>query len=329
MLLRRIEGRTLDQALAAVSAECGEDALVVETKATRDGYLVIACRPEPALPLPRDQADALPRPRWSRGFEPLAQRALAFGLSERIIGAVEQALVGTRVVTTRVGDPALPTLATRVLQSLVRTDGRVEGATAQPRVVAVVGPTGAGKTTTLAKLAARAVAAGRDVAIVTLDTYRVAAVEQLRAFADRLDVPLEIAFTPQDLRRALQQFGDKQRVFVDTTGRSPLDRDAMQALAGTLHGKNVATMLCLPAQTRAADAALVLDRYDVLGIDMVALTKWDETLSPGEALSALIERGLPLSHVTTGQEVPADIVAADAAQLAAAAFDQAPAGAVA
>ncbi|HLQ37339.1 MAG TPA: AAA family ATPase [Planctomycetota bacterium] len=323
MLLRRIEGKTLDQALDRVRAECGEHALLVETRATGNGYLVVAARPDAAVPPPRHQAGAIPPPKWTRGFQPLALRAALFGLSERLLRAVEDSLAGTRVNLQRPGDPALPALAQRVLQALLRVDVRIEQARDHLRI-AVVGPTGVGKTTTLAKLAARAVTAGQDVAIVTVDTYRVAAVEQLRAFADLLDVPCEVAFTPQELRRALLRHGARDRVFVDTTGRSPLDRSAMQALAGTLGNKSVLTLLCLAANTRRRDCEMMLDRYDLLGIDAVALTKWDETAMPGETLSALIERGLPLSHVTIGQEVPADIVTADAAELAAAAL--APAG---
>jgi flagellar biosynthesis protein FlhF len=239
-----------------------------------------------------------------------------------VLAAVENALLGTKVELSRPGDPALPVLCQRVLQALIRTEARFEAmpAAAELQTQVLVGPTGVGKTTTLAKLASRAVHQGQRVAIVTLDTYRVAAVEQLRAFADLLDVPLEVAFTPQDLRRALQTHCHCDRIFVDTTGKSPLDRDALGTLHGTL-GNKATTLLCLAAATRRRDSELILEAYESLGVAAAVLTKWDETLVPGEALSVLIERGLPLSHVTIGQEVPADILAADPAQLAAAAFD--------
>jgi flagellar biosynthesis GTPase FlhF len=321
MLLKRIEGKTLNEALARVRTECGEDALLVETRATAAGYLVVAAEKDTTLP-PRPRGGQL-LSRWTRGFHPMAERAESFGLSHRILAAVEHALLGTKVNLSRAGDPALPALCVRVLEALIKTESRFEGEPVEPpfRVTALVGPTGVGKTTTLAKLAARAVNAGQRVAIVTADTYRMAAVEQLRAYADLLDVPLHVTFTPQDLRRAVLQCADADRVFIDTTGRSPLDRDALRALGGTLAAQQPSVILCISAGTRARDCEAVLDAYDEMHVRGAALTKWDETVMPGEALSAVVERGLPVCHVTVGQEVPADIVAASPALLAAAAFD--------
>lgn len=324
MLLKRIEATSLQQALERVRAECGDDALVVETRSTQRGYLVVAARPDTALE-PRDQIGRPAAPttaRWTRGFLPLARRAEAFGLSARIMTAVENAMLGTRVDLSRPGDPALPNLCVRVLQALLPIETRFEGRPVHRdfHAIALVGPTGVGKTTTLAKLAARAVAAGQDIAIVTIDTYRTAAVEQLRAFADLLHVPLDVAFTPHDLRRLLKQHAQKDRVFVDTTGRSPLDRDALQAGGAALPEREIARLLCVAAGTRRRDTDVILDAYDRAGIDGICLTKWDETTMPGEALSAVAERGLRMSHIGTGQDVPADIAVAEAVLLARAAF---------
>jgi flagellar biosynthesis protein FlhF len=325
MLLKRFEAKTLPQALELVRGECGENALVVETRPTSKGFLVVAARPDPTpVPAmrPRDQAGAQTLlSRWTRGFQPLAEHATDFGITGNVLRAVERALLGTRVDLSRPGDPALPELAAKVLAGLIRGEARLED---DPHgrfaTIALVGPTGVGKTTTLAKLAGRARARGERIAIVTLDTYRVAAVEQLRAFADLLDAPFTVAFTPMDLRRALHEHRGC-RVFVDTTGKSPRDRDAMPLLEGHLKAGECATLLCLAAGTRARDSRIVLDAFEPLGIDAVCLTKWDETVAPGEALAAVVERGLPLSHVCVGQEVPADIVPATGLQLARAAFD--------
>lgn len=322
MLLKRIEAKTLPDALAKVRAECGEDALLVETKQTPRGYLIVAASPQAAAPRALDQAGgASLLSKWTRGFQPLADAATAFGLPDSVLRAVERALLGTRVDLSRPGDPAVPGLAAKVLAGLLRREARVEDADAAFRTLALVGPTGVGKTTTLAKLAARAKDRGERVAILTLDTYRMAAVEQLRAYADLLAVPFEVCFTATDLRRALQQHADKDRVYVDTTGRSPRDREALPLLEGNLRAGQCASLLCLAAGTRAADARLVLDAYEPLGLDAVCLTKWDETTAPGEALGAVVERGLPLSHVCVGQEVPQDILAAEPQALAEAAFD--------
>jgi len=331
MLLKRIEGKSLPQALERVRAECGQDALVVETRATPGGYLVVAARREAALQ-GRDQAGRTRLSKWARGFSELADKATDFGLSGAILGAVERALLGTRVDLSRPGDPALPNIASRVLASLVRTTDAIENLQEGPesegcRALALVGPTGVGKTTTLAKLAARARSRGERVAIVTIDTYRVAAVEQLRAFADLMAVPFTVAFTASDLRRAMRENADCDRVYVDTTGKSPRDTAALPMLEGYLRAGECSTLLCLAAGTHRRDSELVLNAFDPLGISAVCLSKWDETIMPGGSLSVVIERGLPLSHLCVGQEVPADIVTADAAAIAAAAFDTEAAGA--
>jgi flagellar biosynthesis GTPase FlhF len=315
MLLRRFQGPTLPDALAEVERHCGAGALLVETRRTPKGYLVVAARAPQARPQP---ARATGGRTWTAGFAPLARRALAFGLGETVLAAVEDAMAGTRVHLGRAGDPAVAGIAARILKALIKVE---DTATSPWRVTALVGPTGVGKTTTLAKLAARAQRErGESVAIVTVDTYRVAAVEQLRAYADMLGVPFEVAFTPLDLKRAMQRFAAADRVFVDTSGRSPFDAEALAQTRGTLEGARPACLLCLPAGARRPDVAAATAAFEPLGVDAVVLTKWDETRVPGEALSTCIEQGLPLAHVTTGQEVPQDIVRADAGALAASAL---------
>ena len=254
----------------------------------------------------------------SPGFAPTAQRALAFGLSEGVLTAIEDAMRGTKVNLARAGDPAVDGIAARILKALIKTEDTTSPAF---RVTALLGPTGVGKTTTLAKLAAAAQRErGESVAIITVDTYRVAAVEQLRAYADMLQVPFEIAFTPLDVKRALQRFADVDRVFLDTSGRSPFDQEALAQARGSVEAARPACLLCLPAGLRRVDAEAALAAFEPIGVDALAITKWDETRVPGETLSLCIENGLGIAHVTMGQEVPADIVAGDAGMLAASAL---------
>ncbi len=320
MLLKRIEAKTLPEAIDRVRAECGADALVVETRPTRDGYLVVASKPE-AQPARRDQAGSTSfLSKWTKGFRPLADKAADFGLSKTILQAVERALLGTRVELSQPGDPALPNLASRVLAALVHHEPRVEGEDGF-KTIALVGPTGVGKTTTLAKLAARAKDRGERVAIVTLDTYRMAAVEQLRSFAELLDVPFSVALSTTDVRRAVKEHEHFDRVFIDTAGRSPRSHESLPKMQSTLRAAGAHSLLCMAAGTRARDSEVVLRAYEPLGVDAVCLTKWDETVAPGEALAAVVEQGLPLSHLCIGQEVPSDIVVADGLQIAQAAFD--------
>ena len=324
MLLKRIEAKTLPEAIERVRTECGTDALVVETKPTRTGYLVIAGKPDTPVQS-RDQAGSTSfLSKWTKGFQPLAEKASDFGISHMILAAVERALLGTRVELSQPGDPALPSLASRVLAALVHNEPRVESSPGF-QTLAVVGPTGVGKTTTLAKLAARAKDRGERVAIITLDTYRMAAVEQLRTFAELLDVSFSVALSANVVRRAIDDNIHVDRIFIDTTGKSPRCRDSLPMLDSTLRAIGANTLLCMAAGTRSRDSKVVLNAYEPMGIDAVCLTKWDETVAPGESLAAVIEQGLPLSHLCIGQEVPSDIVVADGKQLAQAAFDCEPA----
>lgn len=317
MILKRIHGKTLSEAIGKAQRECGKDALLVETKQTDSGYELVAARPN--WPRGHRAATSAPSPRLAvgRGFAKAAQPARRFGISQGLLHLVEEALIGTRVDVAREGDPALPSVAARVLRSLIATTSLDSH-----RLVALVGPTGVGKTTTIAKLAAQAARErGESVVLVTVDTWRVAGVEQLRSFAELIGVPCEVAFTALALEQILAKHSKADKIFVDTTGRSPFDRPALAALRKTLAGRGVACALCLPAATRRSDAEAILDTFSSLAPNAAILTKWDETAIPGEALSALVERGLALSHVTTGQNVPQDLVLADAGALAATAFD--------
>lgn len=316
MMLRRIQAPTLPEALAQVERECGQGALLVETRRTPRGFLVVAAEaPKTRVAPPRRQPGSR---HWLPGFAPIARRAAAFGLGDAVLGALEDAMSGTRVNLSRAGDPAVDSIAARILKALIKT---ADLSSAAFRTVALLGPTGVGKTTTLAKLAARAQRdRNESVAILTVDTYRVAAVEQLRAYADMLQVPFEVAFTPLDVKRALQRFAHADRVFLDTSGRSPFDQEALAQARGTLDGSDAAGLLCLPAGMRRVDAEAAIAAFEPLGIDAIALTKWDETTVPGETLSLCVEGGLPIGCVAVGQEVPADLLDADAGALAASAL---------
>ncbi|MBI3636880.1 MAG: hypothetical protein HY216_11845 [Candidatus Rokubacteria bacterium] len=178
----------------------------------------------------------------------------------------------------------------------------------RPRRVAFVGPTGAGKTTTLAKVAARAqLEQGRRVGIITIDTYRIGAVPQLQAYAEILGAPLAVAETPEALADALARMNDVDIVFIDTIGRSPLGGGA-EGLAPFLSVAAADEVhLVLSAITRPGDSMRAARAFARLVPNRLSITKIDETEDHSALLMAARGTGLPLQWLGTGQEVPDDL----------------------
>ena len=183
-------------------------------------------------------------------------------------------------------------------------------------VAAFVGPTGVGKTTTLAKVAAQAaLRQNLDVAIVAADTFRIAGIEQVKVYAELLGVPWTVAAGPVELRQALGRFKDKDLVLVDTTGRSPWRDDTYEHLESLLGGLPIERHLCVPASTSGADMSRIVDRYGAGGVRSLVVTKMDEARAVGGVVHACWNTGFQIAHVTTGQDVPGDIETPDADRL--------------
>jgi flagellar biosynthesis protein FlhF len=186
------------------------------------------------------------------------------------------------------------------------------------RVVALVGPTGVGKTTTVAKLAANfKLAHGFRPGLVTVDTYRIAAVEQLRTYAEIIDLPLAVANSPGEMTRAIDELGDVDIVLIDTAGRSPRDEVKIRELADFLaeaRPDEVHLVLSAVAGERSLRAAV--ERFAQVRADRLILTKLDEADGLGGVLAVLGQADRPVSYLTTGQAVPDDIEPADRARLA-------------
>ncbi|MCC6872819.1 MAG: AAA family ATPase [Sandaracinaceae bacterium] len=187
------------------------------------------------------------------------------------------------------------------------------------RVVALVGPTGVGKTTTLAKIAANtALVEHRKVGLVTLDGYRVGATAQLEQYADLIGLPMIVATEARSFARALERLAEAELVLVDTAGRAPRDREALAALAETLHGAgvHVEVCLCLSAASREIELRDTIERHTALLPTFLALTKLDEALRHDSALTACLLAGGSLAWMTAGQRVPEDLMIATPDKLA-------------
>lgn len=186
------------------------------------------------------------------------------------------------------------------------------------RVVALVGPTGVGKTTTVAKLAANfKLVHGLRPGLVTVDTYRIAAVEQLRTYADIIDLPLVVANAPEEMEEAIEGLGPVDLVLIDTAGRSPRDEVKIRELADFLaEARPDEIHLVLSATSGERSLRAAVDRFAVARADRLILTKLDEADGLGGSLAVIGQANLPVSYLTTGQAVPDDIEPADRSRLA-------------
>ncbi|MDI6906124.1 MAG: flagellar biosynthesis protein FlhF [Thermoanaerobacterales bacterium] len=185
-------------------------------------------------------------------------------------------------------------------------------------VLVFVGPTGVGKTTTLAKLAAQlALIEHRRVAMVTIDTYRLGAVEQLRTYAEIMDLPLEVALTPGDLAQALARHADADYILVDTAGRPSKNREQVRELQGFLQliDRPFDVLLVLSSNTKMRDLGRITSDFQVLDYAKLVFTKVDETETLGCLINVVHEVGRPVVYITNGQNVPYDIRAVDPQRL--------------
>ncbi|WP_123040058.1 flagellar biosynthesis protein FlhF [Cohnella candidum] len=186
-----------------------------------------------------------------------------------------------------------------------------EGIGQGTRIVHFVGPTGVGKTTTIAKLAAdQAFSHRRTVGFITADTYRISAVDQLRTYADILNVPLEVVFSPGELARAYKKLADRDLLFMDTAGRNYRNELFVSEVNSLLApGEKTETFLVLSLTHKYADMKTIASQFAKYGIRRVLLTKADETDTYGSMLNLVRDFSFPISYITCGQTVPDDIKA--------------------
>lgn len=307
-------------ALAQVKAELGPEAIIlssrqvpaplggetcVEIKAVSEkGAAELGVRA--STPTSGKQSGGIVERRLARmGVPATAARTLA-----RRVAMVN----GSVPISLSLARPAL----TEVLEQEMLFGGSV--AESASRTIALVGPTGVGKTTTVAKIAAHeALVRRRRIALISLDHYRVAGVEQLQRFADLMGVPMETAHDPASLGAALRRFGDADLILIDTPGRSPRDRQAVSEMGAMLHGTGepIEVQLCIAAATAERELRSTIDLHGALRPTRLISTKVDEAFYHGTIVAAQVMAGLPITYLTTGQRVPEDIEVAGPARVAA------------
>jgi flagellar biosynthesis protein FlhF len=206
----------------------------------------------------------------------------------------------------------------RTIEDEIRVTGPISAGAGDRRIVALVGPTGVGKTTTIAKLAANfRLKERRKVGLITVDTYRIAAVEQLRTYADIIDLPMSVVSTPREMREAVTRMSDLEIILMDTAGRSPRDEVKIQELRAMLvEAKADEVHLVLSAVGGAAGLRRTAEQFAAAGTTALVLTKLDEASGLGNVLPLLRACKLPVSYLTDGQNVPDDIEPATQRRLA-------------
>jgi flagellar biosynthesis protein FlhF len=198
---------------------------------------------------------------------------------------------------------------TAMVESEIRCCEPITPRPGRRKVVALVGATGVGKTTTIAKLAANfRLRSGVKMGLVTVDTYRVAAVEQLRTYAEIIELPMKVVTNPLEMRRALDDLAGLDLVLIDTAGRSPKDDLQIQELKSLLaeaHVDEVHLVLSMTTSLRGLEASA--SNFAAAGTTAMILTKLDEASGMGSLLSVARRVNLPISYLTAGQAVPDDI----------------------
>lgn len=191
----------------------------------------------------------------------------------------------------------------------------------RPRIVVLVGPTGVGKTTSIAKMAAqyhlgKIGSSKASVRIITIDNYRIGAKKQIETYGEIMNIPVESAESADELKKWLDLYHDVDMIFIDTIGRSPNEYETLGRMNNLLQacGAQAEVHLAVSACTRSSDIRRIMQQFEPFNYSSVIVTKTDETSSMGTVISSLWEKNKEVSFVTYGQSVPNDLVAADKSQ---------------
>ncbi len=238
----------------------------------------------------------------------LYQELLESGVHEWLAARLVNDAVVNLNSRQRRSRPAIVRSMANAVRSLISAS-RIEDGMPGKKIVAFVGPTGVGKTTSIAKLAAHlALRKRKKVVLMTLDGYRIGAVEQLKSYAGLMGIPFRFVGQVSELSRAIREQGQRDYILIDTAGRGPKDIDVMGDLAAFLQTSgDIERHLVLSATTKSSDLKEIVDRFEICKPDHLLFTKLDETTTLGPILNELVRTQKPLSYCTDGQRVPEDL----------------------
>lgn len=251
-------------------------------------------------------------------FARLLDAGVSRELADEVIGGVRDDLTQSELADEAVARLGVQRRLAKLLPVVGAIGPAGRSSAGKPLTIALIGPTGVGKTTTIGKLAAAyKLRQGKRVGLVTCDTYRIAAVEQLRVYASIIGVPLKVALAPQDVAGACADLRECDVVIVDTPGRGQRDHARLDELSACVKAA-APDQTHLVLSTGVAESVLLAaaERFKVAGPDRLLLTKLDEAVHLGPIVNVVGRAGLPVSYVTTGQEVPDHIELANSDRLA-------------
>lgn len=338
------------EAMAKVKQEFGDDAVILNSRQVKKGWfglfasqhveVIAALEKAPTTLKPRKVAgqtnrtvtklsdeQAKPAPTSSKSAQPTNEAIPSYSVmaSRRLPEALAhvEALLASESFRTETWDETInelyyTTKSIEVVERYVRDQIKsVFLPVPDPkRYVMLVGPTGVGKTTSLAKLAAHyKLEHGLTVGLITTDTYRIAAIEQLKTYAEILDIPVEVAYDFDDFKRAKQLFARKDIILIDTAGRNFRDPAYIEQFERHHDFSETSLSLVLSLTSKMRDMEMIYRQFEPLPLGSLIFTKADETSDIHAMYRIVRESGLPVSWLTDGQEVPDDLVKGEPEQL--------------
>lgn len=318
METKTFEAPTLEEALTAVKRELGPEAIVLETKQRKHGFgLMNKMSFQVKATLPPKVSSISSTRIISRKSEledylaTLLSRLIRAGVTQKNTKLIADGLIPFfKEGTLRSESEILAKMAEcirsfiKVAPSLAERVQRGQN----PKVVTFVGPTGVGKTTTLAKVAAETLKTRKNrIILATMDTYKVGAIEHLESYAKYLGLPFAICKSPNEALALVSRLRENDLLFLDTLGAGPRESIKLSEMSLLFSQIEAETHLCVSVTTQERDMKDILSRFSLFKPSYLLATKLDETYALGEFFNAYVNQPMPISYFTVGQRVPQDI----------------------
>jgi flagellar biosynthesis protein FlhF len=322
MQIKRFEAKDMQEALRQVKAALGPEAIILSTQkigkpphpyaggaGSRVEVVAAIDPPDPAAAAPPPFQEIAPGQGEMAGTagDSCLRTILSSSLAPEFLRGLAGDFKNLRreKQAWRNGEACQGVLRWKVMEAVEVLESDPAG----KKIWAFIGPTGVGKTTTLAKVAAHFLLRfNKRIVLVTLDTYRIGGIEQLKTYARILRLPFEIATDAGTLKEIIDRHQDRDLLLIDTAGRNPRRRDQLEEMKGILNADpRVENHLVLSATTKDADLAALVEQFSLLPIRSYVFTKIDETEEYTSLFNQLLRYRKPLSYLTNGQKVPEDI----------------------